>query len=140
MVGLVTSVIVNCFIGIGAILYGAKPPLKNLNTDLCESNSTTSLMANISTTLQSQISNTTTVLTDLSMASGNQGLWRIFDISYYWYSLIAMIIVFLLGTLVSLMTRNYKHKDLDDKLLFGGVAKIMNRKVILAFFNDILSL
>lgn len=82
-----------------------------------------------------EISNTTAILTNLSTDSGNQGIWRIFDVSYYWYSLIAMIIVFALGTFVSMMTRGYKKKDVDEGLYYSGVAKIMNRKVFEVFFR-----
>lgn len=128
LVGLITSVFINCFIGIGAILYGAKPALKDLNTNLCENNSTINLIANISTNFQTEMSNATTILTNLSEKTGNEGIWRIFDISYYWYSLIAMIIVFVLGTIVSMMTRKYNKKDLDDTLFFSGLSKIINKR------------
>lgn len=132
MVGLLVSVAVNCFIGIGSILYGQKPPLKSLNTDLCYQNITNN--ANFTDTLTT-LSPTTLLNSTIFKADVyvNTGFNRIFDISYYWYSLIAVCIVFVLGTIISLMTKRHNKEDLDDNLFFHMVSRIKNKRVNIIF-------
>ena len=111
MCGLITSLIVNMFLGIGSIKYGHKPILKELSTNLCHNNSTT-IPFNLSTTAASIFNNST-------VSPQNTGFSSVYDISYYWFSLIAVTIVFTLGITISLITNKFTvQKPLEDNLLF----------------------
>jgi len=127
--GLVSSVFINCFIGIGSILYGQKPNLKELSTTAC---------INITSTFYNSTSLQTTAQTPLNNPAiiVNTGLNRLFDISYYWYSLIAMVVVFSVGIVVSLSTKRYNKKDLDDEMFFHLFRRFTNRKVRKIILNQ----
>ncbi len=129
MFGLVSSVFINCFIGIGSILYGQKPNLKELSTTAC---------INITSTFYNSTSLQTTAQTPLNNPAiiVNTGLNRLFDISYYWYSLIAMVVVFSVGIVVSLSTKRYNKKDLDDEMFFHLFRRFTNRKVRKIILNQ----
>lgn len=118
LVGLIVSLVVNCYIGIGSILYGEKPKIKILSTDKCP------IVSNFNSTIfPSNSMNSTSDLTDVIITK-NSGFSRVYDISYYWYSLIAIVIVFTLGILVSLITRKYNKKELDEELIFYSNRKM----------------
>lgn len=125
LVGLVISTLVNCYIGIGSILYGTRPSLKPLSTDMCP---------NSTLTFQTNLANSTVP------HSPNTGFDLVFDISYYWYSLIAICIVFVLGTFVSLLTKSYDRKELDDNLLFPCVRFLKKKQVRRSKLDVILKL
>ena len=121
MFGLITSLMVNMFLGIGSIKYGHKPILKELSTNLCDNNSTS-----FSTTAAS-IFNNSTILRQ------NSGFSSVYDISYYWFSLIAITIVFTLGITISLITNKFTiQKPLEDNLLF-----FKSRRVSLIYMPSI---
>jgi hypothetical protein len=92
LVGLVVSTGVNLWLGVGGILWKQPIPRKPLSTAGC-ANDTTKTVA----------------VDDLKIfkASGSQNL-SIYDVSYFYYPLIAVIIVFVLGTLVSLIVDKAK--------------------------------
>ena len=62
----------------------------------------------------------------------------VYDISYYWFSLIAIVVVFVVGIVVSLATKR-KSRHIDPDLLFNFQTDVefFRQKRDLAPTNDV---
>ncbi|CAF0921410.1 unnamed protein product [Brachionus calyciflorus] len=106
--GLLISTCVNLWLGLVTILYGNRPQAKDFKVDGCPLNSTFI-----------PITNRTVV--------PNEGFRMIYNLSYYWFSLIAIVIVFVVGISVSLIT-NREKKKVNEELLIHLRDLIPSRK------------
>ena len=120
LVGLAVSTAVNLMLGTGSVLVNKLPPFKSLSVEKC---SNLTAMLNATTTPASTfLTNTTTTITLAPQNVALESFKNIFRISYYWFSVVSILIVFSVGLLVSYLTKNEQSmracEELDDNLVF----------------------
>ncbi|KRX36846.1 Sodium-coupled monocarboxylate transporter 2, partial [Trichinella murrelli] len=107
MVGLVSSLIVTLWIGLGAIFHGVVPVLLPTNTLGCTSNVTI-----MNVTLN--VSNYNEVY---SIYGESGSLIEFYKISYQYYSFIGVLVTIIVGSIVSACTGFLKGEKVDQRLI-----------------------
>ncbi|KAB7502994.1 Sodium-coupled monocarboxylate transporter 1 [Armadillidium nasatum] len=118
-VGFVTSFLFNIWLLIGQIVYETG---KTANLPLSTSGCPEELL---NLTLQSNNMNdtitleVTTTYENINFEAKDEGHLRMYDISYCYIGTIGILIVFIVSTLVSILTGVTKPEEVDPKLVFG---------------------
>lgn len=126
--GLFSSLAFMFWIGIGAQVVKPPIPKASINITGCNWNLTTtaatvtSLVNSTATTVTTALTNSTTVETvtksALEIAQEKGGVfYKLYTLSYIWYSFVAVLTVVVVGMIVSLITGPRKPKDLDPRLM-----------------------
>lgn len=133
--GLITSLVFMFWIGIGAQVV--KPPIPKAKISIagCNWNLTTTAAA-VTPFLNSTVSTVTSAVTNTTMTLANSTtvetvtksaleiaqdkggvFYKLYTVSYIWYSFIAVLTVVVVGMIVSLITGPRKPRDLDPRLM-----------------------
>ncbi|XP_052718701.1 sodium-dependent multivitamin transporter-like [Crassostrea angulata] len=113
--GLICSLVFTFWLAISAIVHRPSPPPPICRNDVTSALNSTSI-ANLFSTSSSVLQSSTLTESTLSLESG--GTWNeIYNISYLWYSSIAVIVGVTVAIIVSLITGGTRRKPVDRRLL-----------------------
>lgn len=128
--GLIVALVLNLTLSIISIIFGLPPTSKSFRTIDCSNTVPSNSMSNTQDLFESI--NTTTIISSLNNNYNSQsnGLFKfqaIFQLSYLWYSVLAVFNVFFVGIIVSLITgRN--NTDVLDPLLYIDLKSLIKRR------------
>ncbi|CAF0982331.1 unnamed protein product [Brachionus calyciflorus] len=103
-VGLVLSTAINLWIGIGAVLHGKPPIPKPVSTEECD----------LTRVIFKTYSNSTLI----PSSQNNFNITYLYRLSYLWYAALSLLVCFIFGIGISLVTGRVGENQIDDNLIF----------------------